>query len=82
MEYTDICFAPVLSLEEAPTDPIMLRAAPSLRSRAWFSLLPAPRFSVTPSAIRWSPAPIAADAEAAIAQWKAVTPYPEEAFAG
>jgi alpha-methylacyl-CoA racemase len=69
LENTDACFAPVLSLAEAPVHP-------HNRARGTFTEIagvvqpaPAPRFSGTPSGIQWPPAPIARDPREALRKW-------------
>ena len=68
MEGTDICFAPVLTMKEAPEHPHMARAK-CLRHPATASPrpAPAPRFSRTPSAIREA---AIADIAELTRQWK------------
>ena len=57
MEHTDVCFAPVLGLGEAPQHPHNVeRAAPSSRSTASLQPAPAPRFSRTEATIQRPPA--------------------------
>jgi alpha-methylacyl-CoA racemase len=52
MEGTDICFAPVLSMAEAPTHPHMAARSVFVERYGITQPAPAPRFSRTPSAIR------------------------------
>ena len=52
MEGTDVCFAPVLSLSEAPTHPHMAERKIFVEVDGITQPAPAPRFSRTPSAIR------------------------------
>ena len=52
MEGTDVCFAPVLSLSEAPTHPHMAERKIFVDVDGITQPAPAPRFSRTPSAIR------------------------------
>ena len=68
LEGSDACFAPVLSLDEAP-------AHPHMRARATFATLggvtqpaPAPRFSRSAPALR-APAPVDQDAAGALSAW-------------
>jgi alpha-methylacyl-CoA racemase len=68
---TDVCFAPVLSLAEAPADPHNAARGTFVKSGGVVQPAPAPRFSATPSAIQWAPAPIEKDTAAAIAAWRA-----------
>ena len=69
MEGSEVCFAPVLSMAEAPHDPHM-------RARGTFVELdgvpqpaPAPRFSRTPAAIRHAAGGAADHADQALAAW-------------
>jgi alpha-methylacyl-CoA racemase len=52
MEGTDICFAPVLSLSEAPSHPHMAARKTFVERHGAIQPAPAPRFSRTPSVIR------------------------------
>jgi alpha-methylacyl-CoA racemase len=52
MEGTDVCFAPVLSLSEAPLHPHMAARKTFVERHGAVQPAPAPRFSRTPSAIR------------------------------
>jgi alpha-methylacyl-CoA racemase len=52
MEGTDICFAPVLSLSEAPSHPHMAARRTFVERHGAIQPAPAPRFSRTPSVIR------------------------------
>jgi alpha-methylacyl-CoA racemase len=52
MEGTDICFAPVLSLSEAPSHPHMVARETFVERNGAIQPAPAPRFSRTPSVIR------------------------------
>jgi alpha-methylacyl-CoA racemase len=52
MEGTDVCFAPVLSLSEAPSHPHMAERKIFVTHEGVVQPAPAPRFSRTPSAIR------------------------------
>ena len=52
MEGTDICFAPVLSLSEAPSHPHMAARGTFVEHHGPIQPAPAPRFSRTPSVIR------------------------------
>lgn len=70
LEHTDACFAPVLSLAEAPQHPHNAARGTFVNSAGVVQPGPAPRFSATPSSIQWPPAPIERDAPAAIAAWR------------
>lgn len=69
MEYTDICFAPVLNLAQAPLHPHNVARASFVSVGGVTQPAPAPRFSKTPTAIRWAPAPIRDDVDDAVADW-------------
>jgi alpha-methylacyl-CoA racemase len=69
LDGTDVCFAPVLTMDEAP-------AHPHNRARSTFvdvagvtQPAPAPRFSATPGAIQGPPPKIGADNDRALADW-------------
>jgi len=69
MEGTDVCFAPVLDLDEAP------RHAHNVARRTFVELggviqpAPAPRFSATPGVIAGPPPAIGADNASALTDW-------------
>ena len=72
LEHTDACFAPVLSLSEAPEHPHNRARGTFIEVAGVVQPAPAPRFSDTPSSVQWPPAPIARDAEEAreaLKQW-------------
>lgn len=69
MEGTDVCFAPVLSLAEAPQHPHNVARKTFVEVAGVVQPAPAPRFSATPSAIRWAPRPINDGAAEALADW-------------
>ena len=52
MEGTDICFAPILTMKEAPQHPHMAAREAFVTRDGVTQPAPAPRFSRTPSAIR------------------------------
>jgi alpha-methylacyl-CoA racemase len=52
MEGTDICFAPVLTMQEAPAHPHMAARGTFVTRHGVTQPAPAPRFSRTPSAVR------------------------------
>jgi len=68
MEGTDICFAPVLTMAEAPDHPHMRARNVFVERHGVTQPAPAPRFSRTPSAIR---EPETADIGEVIGEWKA-----------
>jgi alpha-methylacyl-CoA racemase len=55
LEGTDVCFAPVLSMEEAPRHPHMAARATFAHIGGVLQPAPAPRFSLTPSAVQRPP---------------------------
>lgn len=67
MQGTDVCFAPVLSLSEAPHHPHMAERQTFVSHDGVLQPAPAPRFSRTPSAIRST---VAADLGALTSEWK------------
>jgi len=69
MEGTDVCFAPVLSLAEAPQHPHNVARKTFVEVEGVVQPAPAPRFSATPSAIRWAPRPIGEGAAQALEEW-------------
>jgi len=69
LEGTDVCFAPVLSLSEAPHHPHNVSRQTFVTHDGVTQPAPAPRFSRTPSRIQKSPSPDGADTEAVLADW-------------
>lgn len=55
MEGTDVCFAPVLSFEEAPQHPHNVARGTFVMRDGVLQSIPAPRFSRTPGEIGWAP---------------------------
>ena len=68
MEGTDICFAPILTMAEAPKHPHMAARKVFVERHGVTQPAPAPRFSRTPSAIR---EPEVADIGDVTSAWKA-----------
>jgi alpha-methylacyl-CoA racemase len=68
MEGTDICFAPILTMAEAPKHPHMAARKVFVERHGVTQPAPAPRFSRTPSAIRES---AAVDIGSLAREWKA-----------
>jgi len=68
MEGTDICFAPILTMAEAPKHPHMAARQVFVERHGVTQPAPAPRFSRTPSAIR---EPEVADLGEVVSEWKA-----------
>ena len=69
MEGTDICFAPVLSLDEAPKHPHNVARQTFVEVEGVAQPAPAPRFSATPGAIQAPPPGVGAHTEAALTDW-------------
>ena len=67
MEGTDICFAPILTMAEAPKHPHMAARKVFVERHGVTQPAPAPRFSRTPSAIR---EPEKADIAQLVGAWK------------
>src|SRR5450759_1005425 len=67
MEGTDICFAPVLTMAEAPKHPHMAARKIFVERHGVTQPAPAPRFSRTPSAIREA---ATADIASLTSEWK------------
>jgi alpha-methylacyl-CoA racemase len=68
MEGTDICFAPILTMAEAPKHPHMAARSVFVERHGVTQPAPAPRFSRTPSAIR---EPVAVEIGELVREWKA-----------
>ena len=68
MEGTDICFAPILTMAEAPKHPHMAARKIFVERHGGTQPAPAPRFSRTPSAIRDA---VTADIADLTREWKA-----------
>ena len=66
---TDACFAPVMTLEEAPSHPHNLAREAFTERDGVTQPAPAPRFSATPGAIQGPPVDAGVGAEAVFAQW-------------
>ncbi|MCX7621911.1 MAG: CoA transferase, partial [Acidimicrobiales bacterium] len=69
MEGTDACFAPVLSLAEAPEHPHNRHRATFVEVEGLVQPAPAPRFSRTPGAIQRPPAHPGQHTDEALADW-------------
>ncbi|MBX3509798.1 MAG: CoA transferase [Hyphomonadaceae bacterium] len=69
MEGTDVCFAPVLDLVEAPNHPHNVARQTFVEVDGLVQPGPAPRFSRTPGAVQGPPATPGADTEAVLANW-------------
>ena len=68
MEGTDVCFAPILTMAEAPKHPHMAARKIFVTRHGVTQPAPAPRFSRTPSAIREA---AKADIAELTSEWKA-----------
>ncbi|MGR4863859.1 CaiB/BaiF CoA transferase family protein [Caulobacter sp. LARHSG274] len=66
---TDVCFAPVLDMDEAPAHPHNLARGTFVKAAGLTQPAPAPRFSATPGAIQGPPPKIGADNDQALADW-------------
>ena len=69
MEGTDVCFAPVLSMAEAPAHPHMRARETFVERDGFVQPAPAPRFSRTAPAIQGPPAHPGQHTDAALADW-------------
>jgi len=69
MGATDVCFAPVLTIEEAPKHPHNLARKTFVEVEGVTQPAPAPRFSATPGAIQSPPPAIGQHNESALADW-------------
>jgi alpha-methylacyl-CoA racemase len=69
LENTDVCFAPVLSLHEAPHHPHNVARATFVELAGVMAPAPAPRFSATPSHIQSPPGPIGAGWRETLRSW-------------
>jgi alpha-methylacyl-CoA racemase len=69
MEGTDICFAPVLTFDEAFEHPHAIARGSFVEVDGIKQPVPAPRFSRTPSAIKSPPPEYGADTAAGLASW-------------
>jgi alpha-methylacyl-CoA racemase len=75
MEGTDVCFAPVLSLSEAPAHPHNAARATFMEVEGLTQPAPAPRFSRTPAAVQKPPGAAAEDVAKVLADW-GISPRP------
>jgi alpha-methylacyl-CoA racemase len=69
MEGSDICFAPVLSMDEAPHHPHNRQRGTFLEQDGVIQPAPAPRFSRTPSAVQRPPARPGEHTQEALHDW-------------
>jgi alpha-methylacyl-CoA racemase len=69
LESTDVCFAPVLDMGEAPDHPHNAARATFIDVGGVQQPAPAPRFSRTPGAVQSAPSQPGADSAAVLADW-------------
>ena len=69
LEGTDVCFAPILSLSEAPSHPHNVSRNTFVENSGVIQPAPAPRFSRTPSQIQSAPSVPGSDTEAVLSDW-------------
>jgi alpha-methylacyl-CoA racemase len=69
MEHTDVCFAPVLSLAEAPQHPHNVQRGTFVEENGVVQPAPAPRFSRTPATIQRPPAHAGQHTDEVLAQF-------------
>ena len=69
MEGSDVCFAPVLSMEEAPNHPQNVARKTFVEIDGVIQPAPAPRFSRTVPEISQPPAEVGADTEGTLRSW-------------
>ena len=69
MEHTDVCFAPVLTMDEAPTHPHIAERGTFTEVAGLVQPAPAPRFSRTPGEIRRPPAHAGQHTDEVLAEW-------------
>jgi len=69
LEGTDVCFAPVLSMSEAPKHPHNVSRQTFVTENGVTQPAPAPRFSRTPSKIQKAPSADGADTDAVLGDW-------------
>jgi alpha-methylacyl-CoA racemase len=69
MEGSEVCFAPVLTMSEAPAHPHNQHRGTLVKRDGVVQPAPAPRFSRTPGAIQRPPSPPGADTREALCDW-------------
>jgi alpha-methylacyl-CoA racemase len=69
MDATDVCFAPVLSLAEAPSHPHNAARKTFVELDGVVQPAPAPRFSATPGVIQGPPPAIGAHTDDVLTDW-------------
>lgn len=81
LEGTDVCFAPVLSLSEAPSHPHNVARNTFTEVDGVVQPAPAPRFSRTKSKIQKAPSAIGADTKQCLTDWGFESSAIDELFA-
>ena len=74
MDATDVCFAPVLSLAEAPSHPHNVARKTFVEVDGVTQPAPAPRFSATPGVIQGPPPAIGAHTDDVLSDWGVKAP--------
>lgn len=69
MEHTDVCFAPVLSMDEAPLHPHIAQRGTFTEVAGLTQPAPAPRFSRTPGGVERPPPHAGQHTDAVLAEW-------------
>jgi len=69
MEHTDVCFAPVLAMDEAPHHPHIAERGTFTEVAGLVQPAPAPRFSRTPGAIERPPSHAGQHTDEVLAEW-------------
>ena len=69
MDASDVCFAPVLNMDEAPAHAHNVARQTFVSVEGVVQPAPAPRFSATPGAIQGPPPTVGAHNDAALADW-------------
>jgi len=69
MDATDVCFAPILNMDEAPKHPHNVARQTFVDVEGVVQPAPAPRFSATPGVIQGPPPAIGAHNETALKDW-------------
>jgi alpha-methylacyl-CoA racemase len=69
MEHTDVCFAPVLSLSEAPKHPHNVERGTFIELNGVVQPAPAPRFSKTPGGVQRPPSHAGQHTDEVLTEW-------------
>lgn len=69
MDATDVCFAPILTIEEAPKHKHNVARETFIEIDGVVQPAPAPRFSATPGKVQFAPAQTGAHNESALKDW-------------